>query len=155
MNKLIKILITTLISLVIIIVLATAIKIVFMDKFDGRDSDHRVNLDRFLTDKNYESLLSIADMSYEANEELTDSAPKQTVTALWNVMDKQSIIVNENIDLLNQNYELAEQNDNLIIQNEILINGQYKTQKILILFITLVSMAGISIISLIVWKVKE
>jgi hypothetical protein len=76
--------------------------------------------------KDYMNMLNLAEQDFKANEENADSAPKQTVVALWSIKDIQSILVIENKEIIDQNYDLSSKlarnaeilNNNLIIKSE-------------------------------------
>jgi len=153
MKKITKVVISIIVACLIIAIPIVGISLVSLNKFDERESEFRVDLFKLKPSQNYEISLGEADLRYELNEESADSAPKQTVLALWNIMDKQSLIIMENSDLMNQNYELARHNDNIIMQTEILINNQNQIQLLLMFLLVSISIIGLSAI-LILWSKK-
>ena len=153
MKKITKVVISIIVACLIITIPIVGISLVSLNKFDERESELRVDLFKLKPSQNYEISLGEADLRYELNEEGADSAPKQTVLALWNIMDKQSLIIMENSDLMNQNYELARHNDNIIMQTEILINNQNQIQLLLMFLLVSISIIGLSVI-LILWSKK-
>jgi len=141
-----QLIVSIILGCLIIIVPIIGITLVSVDEFNEEESEFRINLYDLQSSQNYITLLEDSDLRFELNEENADSAPKQTVVALWNIMDKQSIIIMENNDLVNQNYELAKHNDYLIMQNEILINSKNKNQLILISILISASFIGLSMV---------
>ena len=152
MNKSIKLIITILISIILIIIPIFAAKIIFVDQFDERDSDFRVDMYKFENGDIYVQLLTEAEERFDANNKNADSAPKQTVVGLWGVIDIQKLMTLQNIELLNQNYGIAQQNDNIIMQNEIMINNQNKILIILMFSLVSIVIIGIVIALIILWK---
>ena len=152
MNKSIKLIITILLSIILIVIPIFAAKIIFVDRFNERESEFRVDMYKFENGDIYVQLLSEAEKRFDANDENADSAPKQTVAALWSIMDIQELITLQNVDLLNQNYNIAQQNDNIIIQNEIIINNQNKILITLMLSLVTIVVIGIAVVLVLLWK---
>jgi len=109
----------------------------------------------FLRSKNKEGfieLLTETEEIFNANNENADSAPKQTVAALWGVIDIQKLMIMQNIELLNQNYGIAQQNDNIIMQNAVIINNQNRILTTLILLMATIIVIGTAGVSIAIWK---
>ncbi len=93
-----------------------------------------------------------AQKNFEANEELADSAPKQTVVALWGIKDSQSILIMQNENIINQNYEIAKQNNNIIKQNSNFFQVKEKTNKLLLFLIITIVFFSTTFAGIMVWK---
>jgi hypothetical protein len=152
MNKSVKLIITILVVIILIIIPIFAAKIIFIDQFNERDTDFRVDMYKFENGDKYVELLTAAEERFDVNNENADSAPKQTVAALWGVIDIQKLMILQNIEMLNQNYGIAQQNDNIIMQNAIVINNQYKILTTLILLMATIVVIGTAGVLIILWK---
>lgn len=103
----------------------------------------------------YLNMLSLAEQNFQANEENADSAPKQTVLALWALKDTQSILITESNEMINQNYDFSyklAKNDEVLNSNLITKSNQIS----IILFYLLLSilLIGSSAILLFIWKAE-
>ena len=97
--------------------------------------------------------MDIVEQDFNANEKNADSAPKQTVVALWGIRDTQSILIIENDEIINQNYELS----NEIAKYTTALNNNFvlrSNQTSVILFYILLSILIIGVIGvlLFIWK---
>jgi preprotein translocase subunit SecF len=107
------------------------------------------------SNNSYALLLNIAEQNFKANEENADSAPKQSVVALWGIRDFQSILANENNEIINQNYDLSykiSKNDEVLNNNLIIKSEQIS---ILLFYLMLsVLLIGVIAILLFIWKTE-
>jgi hypothetical protein len=152
MNKSVKLIITILVVIILIIIPIFAAKIIFIDQFNERDTDFRVDMYKFENGDKYVELLAEAEERFDANNNNAESAPQQTVVGLWGVIDIQKLMTLQNIEILNQNYGIAQQNDNIIMQNAIIINNQYRILIMLILLMSTIVAIGIAGVLIILWK---
>lgn len=148
---------------IIISVILVAILVVFpimVSKYVNFKVDKIVSLDiensvKEKSNIDYLNMLSLAEQNFQANEENADSAPKQTVLALWALKDTQSILITENNEIINQNYDLSyklAKNDEVLNSNLITKSNQIS----IILFYLLLSilLIGSSAILLFIWKTE-
>jgi len=152
MNKSIKLIITILVVIILIIIPIFTAKIIFIDQFNERDTDFRVDMYKFENGDKYVELLTETEEIFDANNENADSAPKQTVAALWGVIDIQKLMTLQNIEILNQNYGIAQQNDNIIMQNAIIINNQNRILITIILLMATIIVIGTTGALIVIWK---
>lgn len=89
---------------------------------------------------NYMNMLNLAEQNFNTNEDNADSAPKQTVVALWSIRDTQSILVVENNEMLNQN-------NNLLIKSD-------QISVLLFYLIFSILLIGVIAILLFIWKTE-
>jgi len=152
MNKSIKLIITILVVIILVIIPIFAAKIIFIDKFNEKNTDFRIDMYKFENGDKYVELLTETEEIFDANNENADSAPKQTVAALWGVIDIQKLMIMQNIEMLNQNYGIAQQNDNIIMQNAIIINNQNRILITLILLMSTIIVIGTTGVLIVIWK---
>jgi hypothetical protein len=101
-----KIIIKAILSLVIVIVIVTmpilTSRVISLDVEKQSFLNMDVGLQKSVETSKYSSLLATVLDDFEVNEERADSAPKQTVVALWAIKDIDSISLLANEELLNQ-----------------------------------------------------
>jgi hypothetical protein len=135
---------------VIIIVFFTAVNI--GEPKEQKDNLLTISSEKIKPSEDWGNLKYAAQKSFEANEELADSAPKQTVVALWGIKDNQSIIIMQNENIINQNYEIAKQNNNIINQNINFLEVKEKTNKLLLYLIITILFFGATFAGILVWR---
>jgi hypothetical protein len=146
-----KIIITGIVLITLIVILVFALLSLYEPQKDDGE-EQKISIEKIKPSNDWGTLLSIAQSDFDANEERADSAPKQTVVALWGIRDTQTILILQNENFINQNYEIAKQNVNLTDQNAILIEISKQKNKLLLCLILSVLVFG-SLISIInIWK---
>jgi len=140
MNRLIKIIISVILVAVIVVFPFMASKYINF-KFDKNlKANIEASISKEKSTYDYKNMLDLANLNFEVNEKNADSAPKQSVVALWGIRDMQSILITENSEIINQNYDLsyrmARYNNNQIIKsNEISIILFYMLLSLLIIIV--------------------
>lgn len=113
-----KLVVKIIISAIVVVALVFIPMMVYksLSKFQDEEAgaELEVNFTKIRSSYNWETLLNIAQKDFELNEDLADSAPKQTVVTLWGIKDKQTILILQNENIINQNYEIAKQNAHLV-----------------------------------------
>lgn len=107
------------------------------------------------TSIDYINMLDLAEQNFQANESNADSAPKQTVLALWGIKDIQSILATQNNEIISQNYDLSYKiaNNDEVLNNNLIIKSDQVS--ILLFYLVLsILLIGVIAILLFIWKTE-
>jgi len=140
MIKIIKIIISVILVAVIVVFPFMASKHINFEFDKNLKANIEASIPKEKSIYDYKNMLDLANLNFEANEKNADSAPKQSVVALWGIRDMQAILITENSEIINQNYDLsysmARYNNNQIIKsNEISIILFYMLLSLLIIIV--------------------